>query len=330
MNTRNVVQEIELLETVEEAERADAANQNWINNEINKLLPTGNAKESTMAAFERLTNKRPWIPFRMPNSTQLETDVDKAEKALFDVMKDDYSFDAKTGAKTYKRFQIAWNLQASQRFHDWCQDGDDVVQVRLKSETFLRDYYKATTELQSLESIIPRQGDADCDRMTEQLRATRNALPPAAPAQIARPVMYYNTAGMVPYGNPTTLNAAVTMAAMYGMRANNNMAPFRVGMPNLPTIPIPLPHRRVFRSKKYCCICGWMKSSHTFEEGKGGKDKRGNVHCKKNYCGNCYRRSDMHAGVPMGPDCTFTTDARCTDQVADWWEYKVCGRICFI
>jgi hypothetical protein len=95
---------MELLEIMEEAvEQNNSVNHNWIVAEIKKLLPDVNGQESPMQTFQQLTNQRPWIPFQLLNSTQVESETDKAEKALFDSMKDDYDFNAKTGVKTYKQ-----------------------------------------------------------------------------------------------------------------------------------------------------------------------------------------------------------------------------------
>jgi hypothetical protein len=64
-----------------------------------------------------------------------------------------------------------------------------------------------------------------------------------------------------------TLNAEITMMALQGLRHNNNAAPFRMGLPNLPTMTLPLQPKKVFRSKKWCIVCGWRKNQHTLEEG---------------------------------------------------------------
>jgi hypothetical protein len=240
-------------------------------------------------------------------------------------LKDDYDFNAKTGNRTYKRFTTAWNLEVSRRFQSWSRDGEDVVLIRLKSEIFLRDYYKALREMQSLQSVIPQQQDEHRDQMTNQFRETRNALPVTAPPHVVVPVTYVNRTGFVPYGNPTVLNAEITMAAMHAMRNNNNAAPFRVGMPLLPAMAIPRTQRKIFRSKKWCIVCGWRKNQHADTEGKGGKDKRGNSYCKRDYCGNCYQLKEEHdkRNIGMGPECTLTTNQFCAANVQDWWEYKV-------
>jgi hypothetical protein len=162
--------------------------------------------------------------------------------------------------------------------------------------------------------------------MTNQFRETRNALPATAAAHITRPLIYFNTNGMIPYGNPTTLNPEITMAGMYGVRHDNNTAPFQVGMPLLPAMLIPRQQRRIFRSKKWCVVCGWRKNQHAHDEGKGGRDKRGKSYCTRDYCGNCYQVLDEHnrRAIAMGPECPLPTNQFCTANVTDWWEYKVC------
>jgi hypothetical protein len=65
-DSRQVDRKLQLLETAEEVARSNSVHQKWIISEIRKLLPEINGRESTMQSFERLTNKRPWIPFQLP------------------------------------------------------------------------------------------------------------------------------------------------------------------------------------------------------------------------------------------------------------------------
>jgi hypothetical protein len=328
-NDDQIARELDMLNIAEEAIRKDKENEVWIQQEMRRLLPDVFGRETTLETFSRLTNKAPWVPFRMPNSTSAATNVDITESALFDEMKINYNPDATTGPATYKRFMVAWNDEVTRRFEDWCRQGDAVTQIRFKSEKFLRDYHIASTELSSLRSIIPTGDDPDRNRFHDELHNTRQQLPITAAAATMRPTAYVNNGGVVPFGNPTVLNAQITMATVIGMRQQQQnstlVAPYRIALPVIPGMAQRPQPRRIFRSKKWCIVCGWRKNQHSEDEGPGGKDKKGISKCKRNYCGNCFQLHNEHErrGVGFGPDCTNVTNQYCVSNVADWWEYKV-------
>jgi hypothetical protein len=137
---------------------------------------------------------------------------------------------------------------------------------------------------------------------------------------------------MEPYGNPTVLNASITMATVLGMAQQQQsngaclVAPYRLALPRIPPVAQRPTPKKMFRaSKKWCIVCGWRKNEHTHEEGRGGKDKHRNSNCRWNYCGNCFQVLEEHRrlGIGMGPDCTNITSQFCSDNIADWWVYQV-------
>jgi hypothetical protein len=105
------------------------------------LLPESNGRESTLEAFNRLTEQNAWFPFRAPDSSCEPTDADKADAALFDEWKDNYSKSAKNGAQTFKAFTKRWNLEVSRRFVEWSIGDEDIVQIQLKSEEQMLQYH---------------------------------------------------------------------------------------------------------------------------------------------------------------------------------------------
>jgi hypothetical protein len=143
---------------------------------------------------------------------------------------------------------------------------------------------------------------------------------------------------ITPFGNPNTMNAAIAVNAIANplARPTGNQrvnAPYTMLLPTVPAQPMPRPVRKVFRSKKYCIICGWTKIQHIVEfEGKGGRDRRGNIHCKRQYCGRCGDMVQYHIGHGMGPECTrpIRNNGLCDANVADWYEYKVSGASSFL
>jgi Transposase len=323
--------ELRQLQLAEEARRADAVvNKDFIQKELSRLVPNGDGRETTLKAFNRLTSDHSWIPFRMPDSSIRETDIDKAEADYFNEQDPSYSIAIKSGPKSYKNFAIAWNLEVSRRFKQWSQGEDDVQQLRLKSATQLEDYYKKKKQLQSLQHTATEE-DQDRQLLNAQLKSTREQLPPRhEPHFVTPPTFIPQLHGITPFAHPTTLNAFITMAAVAAVRNNiaapqrtSVAAPFRMTLPNLPKKTPARPTRKLFRSKMYCTACGWRKKEHTVDEGKGKRPSD----CSRSFCGNCYQLKEYHhvtAGIPFGVNCTNPTNNYCSTNVNDWWEYKVC------
>lgn len=134
----------------------DENNREFIQAELAKLLPTI-TRESTLDAFRRLTEEATWFPFRSPASTTPETAIDKEESALFDKLLGDNGFErlAKSGTKTFKRFEIAWNHEVAKRFKQWSEGDDEIIQVRRKTVVQLQQHYDKRTEYASLQATAP-------------------------------------------------------------------------------------------------------------------------------------------------------------------------------
>lgn len=323
----NLAEELEVLEVAEQAERYDFANRRGIEAALRQLLPDDSiGKESTMEAFKRLTNQQPWIPFRAGDSTIPATDIDKEEAILFDEM--EKNFDCIGDAppyKSYHAFEKEWNQLATRRFKEWCNGNEAVIIPRLKSAVFLQDHFHKRNQLRSLEAVLPRIDDPDRDRMDEVFRDNRRSLPRTPQVHVVTPTVFYAN-GTAPYGHPLTLNADVTVFAVNGFNNNNNNlpfhAPYRMNLPNLPPVRPPPKRLRVFRSRRFCKSCGWLRSVHNqAKEGVGDS-------CRRSFCGKCYRMKNFHKDhsgmvVGFGPNCTNDTNRLCTGNVEEWYTNPV-------
>jgi hypothetical protein len=89
-NEREIAEEIRRLEADDIADNTDHLNRELIQAKLRKLLPTSNSRESTMQAFNRLTEKSPWFPLRSPDDTSPATELDKAEAAFFESKSTEY------------------------------------------------------------------------------------------------------------------------------------------------------------------------------------------------------------------------------------------------
>jgi hypothetical protein len=334
-----VERELEQLRIAEEVAIADRniVNKEYIQNELSRLLPNTDGRETTLQAFSRLAGDQAWIPFRSPDSAAAATEVDKAEADYFEEKEGSYSLSAKTGPRSYKKFATDWNLEVSRRFKLWSREGEEseVVQLRLKSPKQLEEYFNKRQELRSLQRTAVdgvddednRDEDNDQALLNTQLRNTRRQLPPRqVPHNVSPPVFTPQANSITPFGHPTALNAMVSVNAIAASLISPQTAtpiPFLFQRHNLPVVPPTRPMRKVFKSKMYCSTCGWRKVEHTTAEGfrKGKNMKAGD--CRREYCGNCFRMRVNHNDVPFGKDCTNMTAAFCTTNVNDWWTYTV-------
>ena len=122
----------------------DRENCHIIEQELRKLLPVDTGGESTIAAFQRLTNQFAWIPFRDPDSTSPSTEIDQAEAALFDdwMSAEKYNINATSGPWSFKAFERDWNNEVTRRFRLWSRQNEtDVVQLRYKSKLQLQRFF---------------------------------------------------------------------------------------------------------------------------------------------------------------------------------------------
>lgn len=331
-NIQRELQQLELDDVAEAARITDEANRKAIEAEMSRLLPEEGRYETSLDVFKRLTSKRPWIPFRARDSTTEATDIDREEAMLFDQWRPRYSRNSRApGNKQFRRFVIDWNNEVSRRFKVW-STGGSIVQIRLKSEIQLQEYDDRNNELQSLQAVAPMEDDHRTT-LDATLQTTRRLLPPTGPAHTVTPPQYVNnTNGTTPFGVPLVLNSAIAMGALRNntVNTNNMRQPYVLALPNLPQQAPPRPPpKKQFRTRKYCIVCGWRKQEHSKQEGRGGKDKKGNSNCKRNYCGNCYQLEDVHVarGTLMGPACTLPTNRYCSANVNDWFDYRVSNSV---
>jgi hypothetical protein len=134
---------------------SNEANSKMIEKEMSRLLAEEGRYETSLDVFKRLTNKRPWIPFRARDSTTEATEIDREESRLFDEWRPRYSRSSRAPVyKQFRRFAIDWNNEVSRRFKVW-SSGGTIVQIRLKSEIQLQEYDDRNRELRSLQAVAP-------------------------------------------------------------------------------------------------------------------------------------------------------------------------------
>lgn len=300
--TQQQEQQLELhlheLDAEEAVQAFDNNNKELIQSELAKLVPHDGSRETTLQAFKRLTNNTAWFPFRKPNSSTPATDTDREEASYFNEVKDQYDRDADTGPRTYRRFSQAWNDEVARRFQLWSTGDEDIIQLRPKSIVQLQQFFDIQKEYEALAAVAPTTEDPHRLALQQTFRETRQMLPVTAPRfPVAPPVYTQRYGGFVPFGNPHVFNAAITQNIVTGYRGGP--APFQVALPNVTR----REQRKVFRSKKYCIVCGWRKKEHGDDEGTGGRDRKGNSKCSREFCGNCYALKEHHVDGNFGPDC---------------------------
>lgn len=312
-----------LLELSEEAAQHDAANATAIEEALARLLPGDTGMESSMDAFKRLTNERPWIPFRLPDSSSPPTDIDNEEARLFDEMEVTFKRGRKDDPpppahKSYHMFAMRWNELVHQRFKAWCTGDENVLLPRLKSCLQLQQYYDKRQQIASLQAVLPTHEDPDRETLQQTLRANRRLLPrPRSPHTVNPPIYRTNPNAITPFGHPNALNAKIggriVTQAIQGVAGSVVQVPYRVALPNLPAARRPPQQRAVFRTRRYCRVCGWLRSDHN-------KDKEGVAEsCKRLFCGKCYLLKRHHPNNSFGPQCNNPTNGYCTGNVLDWY-----------
>ena len=276
---------------------------------IARLLPEIQARESTMQAFQRLTNNQPWIPFH--SAVGPRSRLQEAEIALFEEMAKDYNYKLSprdSSGKGYKAFETAWNLEVAKRYRASVVDGDeDVVLIHRKSVIQLQAHWKKTQELLG---EAARMEDEDAvgasannrNQMNAVLRQSRDSVPRMPPVMMAQPIMYPEL-GTAAFGNPLTFNASIARTAV-APAPQRNPAPWIVA----PIVCHPLGALRIqnplqgFRKRMYCTTCGFRRKDHVPGESFGDK-------CKRQLCGKCNQRAEFHGSAAggrkllMGPFC---------------------------
>jgi hypothetical protein len=306
--------EIHLLDVTETITRTDGINRRTIQEEVRKLLPEDTRKESTLQAFQRLTQQEGWLPFRTPGSTGRPTATDDAETRLFDNMKDNYIGQGKLG---FKAFERDWNIEVARRFQLWLDGSEDFVQINAKTVKLLKDYHEQLNEQARLAIVAPVANCAHRKKVNEQFKRSRQSLPAHPAPHICGPTMYPPMAGAcLPIGNPAALNNSIVAGAVLGYRPLTTMAPYIMGVPPPPPPQPPrLAPRKRFRSRRYCIVCGYRRSQH-------GDDENPGTGCVRVHCGNCHERSDCHvASDGWGPTCKKTPHV--DSEKKEWYDLVV-------
>lgn len=319
---REINEEIMRLEVNDAIEANDLHNSRFIQDELQKLLPSTTSKESTLQAFERLTEKNPWFPLRPPDSTSPATDIDKEEASYFANTSVQFQRHADLDSPHgYKAFEREWNNEVSRRFKEWTTGDEAIILLRLKKWEYLADYYDKVEGHKALLASLPND-DADRLRLRDTLRDNRRQLSIAPAALTVRPVVY-RPDGITPFGAPTVLNSSIVVAAVTGVNGEaagmlngQVIAPYQVQRPLL--LPPPPPRRQpVFRSRRYCIKCGWLRTRHVPEEGVAET-------CTRNFCGRCYHLKEHHPPNGFGKDCTYQVDPFCAFFVSEWFSVSYC------
>ena len=190
-SARQVARAILLDDSAISASDSDEINKAFIQEELAKLLPTY-GRESTLESFNRLTNDAAWFPFRSPDSSTPESDIDREEAYLFDKLVTDHGFlrDAKSGPKAYARFALAWNNEVARRFKQWSEGDDSIIQVRRKSVIQLQKHYDKRQEYLSLQASAPNENDDERQRLRRAFRDTRQQLPAQPQPERMLPMVY--------------------------------------------------------------------------------------------------------------------------------------------
>jgi hypothetical protein len=229
-----------------------------------------------------------------------------------------------SSTKHYHQFAKRWNEVVAERFTNWCNGDDVVVQMNYKSTQQLMDYFDELKEWKSIQASTPAE-DTDRSQLNNDLRDGRMRIQggPPVPFHVCPPALHGNV--ITPLGHPNTLNADIAIGAIGGLGSRE--APFVILRPTFtegPMAPPKEPVRYVFRSKKYCSTCGWRRREHKPDEGmQTARDP-----CKRTYCGNCYMIQQHHVdnegnSVPMGHLCPLPPNQYCASLRADWYEKRV-------
>ena len=199
------------------AEELEPAAFTKFETEVASALPRVLDGESTMEAWQRLTQQRPIIPFKNPRLPL--TALDKAECALFDELQVNYNRHSAYlgGVRGYKRFEVEWNNEVANRCREKLTTldgmGEDVQLVHRKTHLHLREHHD-NLESQKRTASLAGTSDGAINRLHFQLRDTRREMAPHQEAHDCQPITYdYRNGYVAPIGNPTTLNANITANA---------------------------------------------------------------------------------------------------------------------
>jgi len=264
---------------LDELEELTAEEMLTLELEVSRALPTVVNKESTMEAFNRLTQGRPWVPFKNPKEPQ--TELDAAECALFDDLSKSHDRHAAclNSAKGYKRFAVEWDRQVANRHKTRLSaldgstledDESDTNAVIVNRKTYLQlQQHCDNLQSQKRSAALARPNDPVRERLETDLRTSRREMAPHQSATETQPTIYNHNLGRPQFGAPTALNATIAARAV-------RCDPFRVGNAPCQLNQITLSKCNVgttgngFNGNKCCCKCGFTRRQHNIVEASFG------------------------------------------------------------
>jgi len=286
--------------------------------DLSLLEPTIINNESAHAAFSRLTEKQPWLPFKDPRLVSTFTPLDNAEMALFDEMEDSYDRKgALSSSRGYKTFAKAWNLHVSNLFARQLA-GEKVVVVNRKSAVQLQEHYDRKTRQKELLALSNRnRNDPVMKRMEKCLHDTRKAMAPHQTSVNTNPLQHNTQLGRPQFGAPYALNTEIMTNAFQHDQSrthiqfkpydNDNAAVVRISRDVL---------GKSFKARSFCWRCGFKKTEHLRANLPFGADCKDN--CGHEECAKCCTRMsfECHSNGRIGPHCTnepHPTKSKCAE-----------------
>ena len=274
-----------------------------------RIVPNIRANETTMKAYERLTNQQAWYPFSDTPITKL----DKEEFAQFDTMSEECHRNVTPRSRQGRQaFAAAWNVEVAERYKNYIEGDQSVILIRRKSVIQLQKHYDNLQQKKRLAQQSDSQRDEELRREWRQtLRTTRREVPDIPAMQPPAPTQY-PTNGMVPFGMPMALNPTILQGAMQGLVAQE--ANTTIGRPFVvhqrPDI---VSHALTgFRKLAWCITCGFRKNQHVVQtESFGSK-------CRRDCCAKCGWLKKNHRNGLMGPFCEVT--ARYDSPHLQWYD----------
>ena len=236
---------------------------------VRAALAAVRKKETTMQAFQRLTNNQPWIPFY--HGVGPLTLLQQEERKLWDEMASDYKrklLPRHRSGQGFHSFMIAWNLEAGKRYKLVAMDGDEdnVVLINKKSVIQLQEHFdwiqqniSSAARLESPEDVQAHR--TNVETLNSTLRRSRQAMVDPGPVAQAQPIVYPQV-GPCPVGNPLTFNADIVTRALQPALQRNPVPfliqPFQVATLAEQQKKCPLVG---YRSRKYCTSNVWLAAS---------------------------------------------------------------------
>jgi len=274
--------------------------------EVAAALPKIVDRESTMQAWEQLTQQRPIVPFKNPRLPL--TDLDKAEHALFDELSGNHTRRSAHlgGMRGCKQFEAEWSRHVVNRFREKLTRLDDgtVSDVQLVHRKTCLHLRQRCDKMESSNQTASLAGTSDgaINRLRFQLQDSRREMPPHQEAHQREPFMCNcnNNQSPAPFGNPATLNPNVAANAFTcSQRHNNGSVPFHCLMRSATA----LSTASGFKRGTCCFKCGWRKREHSGSH-KFGRERTGNA--GRDERSKRFMRLEFHTVGLTGPRCVKT------------------------